>query len=90
MAKMQVVAVKLSKEPISIKVAYQKEGKLYIRTGEDGFTHGKPANAPLNSLLNKWGFRRVGNPPEFRDAEELIDGITGFGLQQDGTIKYQP
>ncbi|MNJ80570.1 hypothetical protein D3C77_789960 [compost metagenome] len=59
-----------------------------MRTGEDGFERGKPLKAPLKAVLNKWGFRVVENPPEFRDAEELIDNLTGFSLNNDGKVTF--
>lgn len=88
MAKMRVVAVKMSSEPISIKIVYEKNGSMYMRTGADGFSVGKPLKHPLVALINKWGFRKVSNPPEFRDAEEIVDNITGFELRQDGKIVF--
>ncbi|MNI89610.1 hypothetical protein D3C73_1470310 [compost metagenome] len=80
--------MKFSADPEAIKVLYEKEGKLYIRAGQDGFETGKAANAPLKSIINKWGFRTVENPPEFRDAEELLDGLPNFELKSDGKISY--
>lgn len=88
MNKMKVVAIKLDSEPISIKVLYEKAGRLYIRTGKDGFASGKPAPAPITALVNKWGFRKIENPPEFRDAEEIIDSITRFALHNNGKVHY--
>jgi hypothetical protein len=88
MAKMKIVAIRMSKEPISVKVLYEKNGLLYVRTGDDGFTKGQPTRAPMSSLINKWGFRKVENPPEFRDSDELIDNITAFEMLPSGKVRY--
>jgi len=88
MGKMKVLAIKMSGDPHSMRVVYEKDGKTFMRTGEDGFESGRPLKAPLPALLNKWGFRKVDNPPEFRDSEELVDGLTGFELKNSGTVVY--
>ena len=85
---MKILAIKMNKEPLSTKVIYEKNGSLFIRTGADGFTKGTPLKAPLKSALNKWGFRSVVNPPEFRDSDELIDNIGKFDMASDGKIKF--
>lgn len=87
---MKVVAVKMNDEPISMKIVYEKNGSYYIRSGADGFSRGEPIKCPVKALLNKWGFREVINPPEFRDSDEIVDSITGFGQKSDGTIEYYP
>lgn len=88
MSRMRVIAVKLTEDPASTKVLYEKDGKSYIRDGDDGFKTGRLSKAPVTALLNKWGFRKVTNPPEFRDAEELVDGLEGFELSNDGSVSY--
>lgn len=88
MAKMKILAVKLTRDPSSTKVVYEKNGKQFIRSGEDGFVKGTATQAPLKALSHKWGFRLVENPPEFRDADEIIDNLGKFEVKQDGTVSY--
>lgn len=88
MSKMKIVAMKLTDDIDSIKVAYYKNGTLYVRDGDDGFENGTKAITDLSGL-GKWGFRKVDEPqPEFRDAEELIDHLDKFTMDNNGIIKY--
>lgn len=88
MAKMTVKAIRLTEDIESIKVAYEKNGNLYVRNGNDGFKHGKKAQTNFASL-GKWGFRKVEEPcPQFRDADELIDALDKFQMDSKGTVKY--
>lgn len=87
MAKMVVVAIKLTKDIDSIKVAYEKNGRLFIRSGADGFVVGQRCQSPLRGL-DKWGFKTVEPNPEFRDAEEIIDNLDRFSMKADGTVQY--
>jgi hypothetical protein len=87
MAKMIVKAIKLTEDIESIKIAYEKHGKLYIRNGNDGFTTGNATQGDLSSL-GKWGFRKVDPNPQFRDAEEIIDNLDKFSLDNTGVVKY--
>ncbi len=84
---MKIVAMKLTSDPDSIKVAYEKNGVLYVRSGKDGFHTGTKAQSDFRSL-GKWGFRKVDPNPEFRDAEELIDNLDKFSLDNKGVIRY--
>ena len=88
MAKMTVKAIKLTQDIESIKIAYEKNGKLYIRNGNDGFSTGHVAQGDLSSL-GKWGFRKVDPYPQFRDSEEIIDNLAKFHLDSSGIVKYQ-
>lgn len=88
MAKKIVKAIKLTDDVESIKVAYEKDGNLFIRDGKDGFSKGHKAQADLSSL-GKWGFRKVEGTAQFRDAEELIDMLDKFHLDSSGVVKYQ-
>lgn len=87
MAKMIIKAIKLTEDIESIKIAYEKNGKLFVRNGGDGFAKGQAAQADLSSL-GKWGFRKVEPNPQFRDAEEIIDNIDKFSLDNSGVVKY--
>jgi hypothetical protein len=87
MAKMIVVAIKLTKDIDSIKIAYEKNGRLFIRSGADGFVVGQPCQSPLRGL-GKWGFKTVEPNPEFRDSEEIIDNLDRFSMKSDGTVQY--
>jgi len=86
--KMYVRALKLTDDPHSCKIVYDKGGSLYMRTGEDGFKVGKRLQAPLSTITNKWGFYPVSNTPWFRDAEELVDNLNKFDVGQDGKLYY--
>ena len=79
--------MKLTEDVDSIKVAYLKNGNLYVRSGKDGFAKGVKAQTDLSGL-GKWGFRKVEPSPDFRDAEELINHLDRFGLDSSGVIKY--
>lgn len=85
---MLVLAMKLTDDPDSTKIIYEKDAKLYIRSGEDGFKIGKAVQTSLKSILNKWGFRKIDNPPEFKDAGELVDNLSNFSLGSNGMILY--
>lgn len=87
MVKMKVVAIKMTKDIESIKIAYEKNGRLFIRSGADGFMLGKPCQSPLRGL-GKWGFKTVEPNPEFRDSEEIIDNLDRFSMKSDGSIQY--
>lgn len=88
MSKMTVQAIKLTDDIESIKVVYEKNGKLYVRNGSDGFAKGIISRTGL-SALGKWGFYKVEEPyPQFRDAEELINGLDKFQMDSQGKVKY--
>lgn len=90
MNKLEVVAIKISQFPESTRVIYRKRGKLYIRTGEDGFLRGKPLQSTIEGACYKWGFYKVENPPTFRDGQELMDNIGRFNLKFNGLVTYSP
>jgi len=83
-----VKAMKLTEDPHSTKLLYEKDGTLFIRNGGDGFTRGVKSQSPFVSLRNKWGFREVENPPTFRDGAEIQRSIHLFNLKEDGRISY--
>jgi hypothetical protein len=85
---MEVVAMKLTTDIFSAKVVYKKDGRLYLRSGKDGFTSGEPLQTTLSGVMAKWGFRKVANPPTFRDGNELKQNITNFAMNSDGTIQF--
>ena len=87
MAIMVVKAMKISDNPSGIRIAYEKKGELYIRSGEDGFRKGIKAQSDLGGLT-KWGFRQVQGEARFRDAQDIIDHIDKFQLDNQGVIKY--
>ncbi len=87
MSKMLVKAIKLTDDVESIKIAYEKNGKLYIRSGTDGFEKGQPAQGDLSSL-GKWGFRKVESGPELRDSDEIIDSLDKFSMNSSGIVKF--
>jgi len=85
---MIIVAIKLTEEPSHIKVVYEKDGSLFIRSGADGFEKGIPAQTSLKAIVSKWGFTKVQSPPHFEDADELIDNLDKFGMKPDGTVVF--
>lgn len=87
MSRMIVVAIKLTGDIDSMKIVYERNGRLFVRSGSDGFSVGKPLQSPLRGL-GKWGFKLVEPNPEFRDAEEIIDNLDRFSMKNDGTIQY--
>lgn len=84
---MKVVAVKITQDKSSFKVAYEKNHKVYVRDGGHYFKIGKQAHDGYNSLW-KWGFRKVENPPTFRDAQDIQDNYEAFQMKADGSITY--
>lgn len=87
MSKMKVVAVKITEDVASFKLAYEKNGKIFVRSGEDQFTIGTRVHGSYSSLW-KWGFRKVDNPPILRDSEELNQNYMKFQMKSDGSISY--
>lgn len=85
---MKVLAIKLTTDIFSAKAIYEKNGKLYLRSGKDGFTEGQPLQTTLSGATAKWGFRKVMNPPEFRDGNELKQNIPNFSMNSDGSIQF--
>lgn len=87
----KVEAIKLTKNPRSTKVVYSKGDKTYLRTGQDNFKVGKHIPSPINSVVSRWGFRRVSNPPKVDKGEELMDLLKQdtFSIKRDGTVKFR-
>lgn len=85
---MIVKAIKLTKDPISTKIVYEKNGTLYIRDGSTGFAKGRKVSAPLRSLLSKWGFREVENGPIFRNGEEISQSLHRFEMGENGRVSF--
>lgn len=79
--------MKMTSDIESIKVAYEKNGKMYVRNGGDGFATGQPLNAPIKSL-GKVGFSYVEPNPVFKNADELIDNLGRFHVKDNGGISY--
>lgn len=88
MAMMKVEAIKYTKDVSSFKIVYEKNGTLFMRTGMDTFQKGRRVPVPLNTLINKHGFRRVEDAPSFRDAGDIIDNLNRFQMSTDGTLSY--
>jgi len=88
MSRMYVKAIKLTDDPHSTKVAYEKNGKLYVRSGNNKFSKGIPSPVPLSTLYTIWGFRKVTDAPYFYDGQELWENIQRFQMTRDGTVKY--
>lgn len=78
----------MTKDESSIKVAYEKGGKFYVRTGRDGFSRGVPIKGDVKSTLATWGFRNVNNVPYFYDGEEISQNISRFQMNRNGTVDY--
>lgn len=87
MSKMKVKVAKLTTDIYSTKIVYEKNGKLYVRSGKDGFKIGQPVQSSIQSL-KLWGFKEVHNAPIFRDGEEMFQNINKFELKQDGSAVY--
>ena len=85
---MKVVAAKISSN--NTKFAYFKEDnpKLFIRSQNDKFSVGKLANCDVISLIGRWGFRRVENPPDLKDSKDMLDNVDNFEITNKGSIKY--
>jgi len=84
---MEVKAIHLSDDPYSVRVAYEKNGKLYIRDGKDGFKVGTPVQADIASL-GKWGFYEVKPNPRFHDRTEIINNLDKFQMDGKGLVTY--
>jgi hypothetical protein len=88
MGRIKVLAIKITSDIHSIKVAYEGgDGKLYVRSGMNGFKVGQPVQGSIESL-GKWGFRKVINPPYFSDGSELHENIGKFQLKVNGEVTY--
>jgi len=83
-----IKAMKLTEDPHSTKLLYEKDGVLFIRNGSDGFTKGVKSQSSLVSLKNKWGFRDVENSPTFGSGVEIQRALHLFDLKSDGNIVY--
>lgn len=85
---MYIRAIKITKDVASIKVAYDKDGKYFVRTGEDGFKKGVQIHGTPNDLVTTWGFRKVEDAPFFYDGEEIAENIHKFQMDNKGKIHY--
>ncbi|MDP4224880.1 MAG: hypothetical protein Q8910_00725 [Bacteroidota bacterium] len=85
---MVVKAIKLTKDSSSTKVVYEKDGTLFMRNGEDGFIKGIKVDAPLRSLINKWGFKEIINPPIFNNGKEISQSLNRFELTDEGKVSF--
>lgn len=86
---MYIKAIRLTKDEHSIKVAYEKNGKSYVRSGKDGFRKGVAINGEAKSTLATWGFREVIKAPYFYDGDEISQNINRFAMNRDGTVDYK-
>lgn len=86
---MKVLAIKLTEDVESTKVAYVKNGKYFIRNGQDGFKKGVLSPVSIESL-KRYGFRLVDTPPEFETGEDINSNIHRFSLNTSGSIEYSP
>lgn len=86
---MTIKAIKLTADKASIKVIYEKDGRLFIRTGDDKFKTGVPLQASLRSYMSKWGFRKVTEAPRMADGAEIEENIHRFQISpSDGSVSY--
>ena len=85
---MKIVAGRLSGDMLSCKFIYEKNDKLYIRSGEDDFSKGVRLQSSIGGACSKWGFYKVENPPSMMDAQELMDSVGNFELTNKQTIKF--
>lgn len=85
---MLVVAIKLTDSPDTTKIVYEKDGAMFIRSGSDGFQNGTKAQTNLKAIVTKWGFTRVDNPPQLKDADDIVDNLDKFQLKSDGSIVF--
>lgn len=88
MANMEVIGVKLTDDPTSNKIAYRKRGKVYVRSGADGYKVGSPLQGASDHLFSKFGYRRVDNAPQFRDGAEMAENAHRFELGRGGKATY--
>lgn len=92
MKTMKVVGAKLSRVPKFNKFIYEKEGILYVKSGEDDYKRGYALQTTLKGACRKWGYYEVENPPTFRDGQELMDNAKNFelrhGIMPHGKVVY--
>lgn len=88
MSRMYIKYMRVTKDESSIKVAYEKDGRFYVRSGKDGFSRGVPIKGEGTSTLATWGFRTVNRAPYFYDGEEIKQNISRFSMNRDGTVDY--
>lgn len=85
---MFIKGIRLTKDVASTKIAYEKNGSNYVRTGKDGFKKGTKIKGDVSSVLATWGFRPVTTAPYFYDGEELAENINKFQMSNEGEITY--
>lgn len=89
MSKMYIRAIRLTKDTSSIKVAYERDGKYYVRSGKDNFRKGIPLNGNPSNLVATWGFRKIEDAPYFYDGSEIAENIGKFQMDNKGRVLYQ-
>ena len=85
---MYIKAIKITKDVKSIKIAYERDGKLYVRSGKDNFKKGVAVQGKAESLMATWGFRKVTDSPYFYDGQEILENISKFEMNNKGEISY--
>ena len=85
---MYVVGIKFSDDPSSVKIAYTKHGKVYVRSGADDFITGRELQGSVEHLYNRYGYKHVIGNPSFKDRHELLENITRFSMNNKGTVEY--
>ena len=85
---MTVIGIKLMDDEASTRVAYKKDGKVFVRKGTDNFSVGAPLQGASEHLFSRFGYRRVENGPVFRDGTEIKENIHRFGMGRGGTAVY--
>lgn len=86
---MIVHGVKMTEDIESRKVLYERDGKFFIRSGNDDFHRGKPLGRSYRSYFTQSGYRKMKEPlPMFRDKEELAEGVRNLSVVDGGKVEY--
>ena len=85
---MEVIGIKFMDDDASTRIAYRKNGSVYVRKGTDGFSVGSPLHGASEHLFTRFGYRRVENGPVFRDSSEIKENVHRFGIGRGGTAVY--
>jgi len=85
---MRILAIKMSIDPKSCKVAYSKDGILYIRNGSDDFAVGVKCEFRTKSLVDKWGFSEIKNPPDMKNGKQILRNLNKFQLDSTGKVSF--
>lgn len=85
---MKIIGIKMTEDSASTKIMYIKDNKIYVRSGADDFTTGRPLQGSYTHLMDRFGYREVINPPIVNSAEEMANAVSKFQPKNRGRAQY--